>query len=118
MFETHSKSKIKKPESNRIQVLSLGEKIRTSGLLNPIQARYQTAPHPVNANYYITTRSLRQYLFEEKMREICCSARILARGLYPRAPERYRAPVVRVARHQRIALDVQRGVGEFGRLAG
>ena len=24
----------------------LGEKIRTSGLLNPIQARYQTAPHP------------------------------------------------------------------------
>ena len=25
----------------------LGEKIRTSGLLNPIQARYQTAPHPV-----------------------------------------------------------------------
>ena len=25
---------------------SLGEKIRTSGLLNPIQARYQTAPHP------------------------------------------------------------------------
>ena len=26
----------------------LGEKIRTSGLLNPIQARYQTAPHPDN----------------------------------------------------------------------
>ena len=26
---------------------SLGERIRTSGLLNPIQARYQTAPHPV-----------------------------------------------------------------------
>ena len=25
----------------------LGEKIRTSGLLNPIQARYQTALHPV-----------------------------------------------------------------------
>ena len=25
---------------------SLGERIRTSGLLNPIQARYQTAPHP------------------------------------------------------------------------
>ena len=24
----------------------LGERIRTSGLLNPIQARYQTAPHP------------------------------------------------------------------------
>ena len=27
-------------------VFGLGEKIRTSGLLNPIQARYQTAPHP------------------------------------------------------------------------
>ena len=27
--------------------LGLGEKIWTSGLLNPIQARYQTAPHPV-----------------------------------------------------------------------
>ena len=25
---------------------SLGERIRTSGLLNPIQARYQAAPHP------------------------------------------------------------------------
>ena len=28
---------------------SLGERIRTSGLLNPIQARYQTAPHPGTA---------------------------------------------------------------------
>ena len=28
-------------------LFGLGEKIRTSGLLNPIQARYQTAPHPV-----------------------------------------------------------------------
>ena len=26
----------------------LGERIRTSVLLNPIQARYQTAPHPDN----------------------------------------------------------------------
>ena len=32
-------------ESQRIS--GLGERIRTSGLLNPIQARYQTAPHPV-----------------------------------------------------------------------
>ena len=28
-------------------LFGLGEKIRTSGLLNPIQARYQTALHPV-----------------------------------------------------------------------
>ena len=26
--------------------IGLGERIRTSGLLNPIQARYKTAPHP------------------------------------------------------------------------
>ena len=37
--------------------LCLGEKIRTSGLLNPIQARYQTAPHPVNA-VYTTTKAM------------------------------------------------------------
>ena len=30
----------------------LGERIRTSGLLNPIQARYQAAPHP-DATLYI-----------------------------------------------------------------
>ena len=29
----------------------LGKRIRTSGLLNPIQARYQTAPYPVDAIY-------------------------------------------------------------------
>ena len=28
----------------------LGKKIRTSGLLNPIQARYQTAPYPDGTN--------------------------------------------------------------------
>ena len=31
---------------NESKAFRLGEKIRTSGLLNPIQARYQTAPHP------------------------------------------------------------------------
>ena len=31
----------------------LGERIRTSGLLNPIQARYQTAPHPVDRTKFI-----------------------------------------------------------------
>ena len=48
--------------------------IRTSGLLNPIQARYQTSPHPVickgpalakTENYNTTNRSKMQYLFEK-----------------------------------------------------
>ena len=34
-------------------LFGLGERIRTSGLLNPIQARYQTALHPEDKNYYI-----------------------------------------------------------------
>ena len=33
------------------QPFGLGERIRTSGLLNPIQARYQTAPHPVTDRF-------------------------------------------------------------------
>ena len=39
---------------------------RTSGLLNPIQARYQTAPHPdlfSQLRYYITRRGEYQALF-------------------------------------------------------
>ena len=40
----------KKPETLVVSGFfsGLGERIRTSGLLNPIQARYQTAPHPGN----------------------------------------------------------------------
>ena len=38
----------------------LGERIRTSGLLNPIQARYQTAPHPDNSTLPYTRRCFRQ----------------------------------------------------------
>ena len=42
-----SKRNIKKSEALIYNASErLGEKIRTSGLLNPIQARYQTAPHP------------------------------------------------------------------------
>ena len=37
----------KNPGAETPELQRLGEKIRTSGLLNPIQARYQTAPHPV-----------------------------------------------------------------------
>lgn len=33
--------------ASKAGIFGLGERIRTSGLLNPIQARYQTAPHPV-----------------------------------------------------------------------
>ena len=37
----------KSPETIPLQgFFGLGERIRTSGLLNPIQARYQTALHP------------------------------------------------------------------------
>ena len=39
---------IKKQLPAKQEAESLGERIRTSGLLNPIQARYQTAPHPDN----------------------------------------------------------------------
>ena len=42
---------------------SLGERIRTSGLLNPIQARYQTAPHPVNAENSTTNGRMCQTVF-------------------------------------------------------
>ena len=37
---------IKKTLKTNFKVFGLGERIRTSGLLNPIQARYQTALHP------------------------------------------------------------------------
>lgn len=38
----------------------LGERIRTSGLLNPIQARYQAAPHPdESCEYYSNNQSAR-----------------------------------------------------------
>ena len=47
----------------------LGEKIRTSGLLNPIQARYQTAPHPVNEGYYTTFRGQKQALLAKNLRD-------------------------------------------------
>ena len=53
----------------------LGERIRTSGLLNPIQARYQTALHPVillelchpeHGMYYRILWHKSQVFFEEK----------------------------------------------------
>ena len=48
-LETCAAGRTKKPGSLCFQGFRdcLGEKIRTSGLLNPIQARYQTALHPV-----------------------------------------------------------------------
>ncbi len=51
------------------EVKRLGEKIRTSGLLNPIQARYQTAPHPVNEGYYTTFRGQKQALLAKNLRD-------------------------------------------------
>ena len=45
----YSKAKKQKTEP-KTALPSLGERIRTSGLLNPIQARYQTAPHPGTAD--------------------------------------------------------------------
>ena len=47
------KLKVPKPQRFRDFFVGLGEKIRTSGLLNPIQARYQTAPHPVTYSFII-----------------------------------------------------------------
>ena len=38
----------------------LGERIRTSGLLNPIQARYQTAPHP-DIQFVLPSRNTKNY---------------------------------------------------------
>ena len=40
------------PNSLRPRLSGRGERIRTSDLLNPIQARYQTAPHPVGSYNY------------------------------------------------------------------
>ena len=47
MRRKFEKSKVPKSQRFRDFFGGLGEKIRTSGLLNPIQARYQTALHPV-----------------------------------------------------------------------
>ena len=46
---------IKKCCGSSTAFFCLGEKIRTSGLLNPIQARYQTAPHPDIRNAFIAS---------------------------------------------------------------
>jgi hypothetical protein len=50
----------------------LGERIRTSGLLNPIQARYQTALHPdisfTCKIYYNISPAACQYNFPSKIR--------------------------------------------------
>ena len=42
----HKKSSVHNIKSVMNTRYGLGERIRTSGLLNPIQARYQTALHP------------------------------------------------------------------------
>ena len=55
--------------SSASEAKRLGEKIRTSGLLNPIQARYQTAPHPVNEGYYTTFRGQKQALLAKNLRD-------------------------------------------------
>ncbi len=48
--------------------------VRTRGLLNPIQARYQAAPHPENMKYNITTffeNQQREYDFGKEKDPIC-----------------------------------------------
>ena len=44
---------------------------RTHGLLNPIQARYQTALHPVGMNYITMTAIKMQAFFEKNIIYFC-----------------------------------------------
>ena len=59
----HKKSSVHNIKSVMNTRYGLGERIRTSGLLNPIQARYQTALHPgvVNERYYTTQERVCQW---------------------------------------------------------
>ena len=47
------KKKNPNPTNSRIWIFGRSVGIRTRGLLDPNQARYQTSPHPDNEKHYI-----------------------------------------------------------------
>ena len=75
VFKAFSYAKLKSPQpivSSTEDFRGPSDWIRTSGLLNPIQARYQTSPHPENAGlcvgqlmYNTTLEKKKQPLFEK-----------------------------------------------------
>ena len=66
----------------------LGERIRTSGLLNPIQARYQTAPHPDNqrTSLYRSMVWIASMNFRGFQSINCSGSRAILRNRFRRQP--------------------------------